>query len=98
MAEIKVPLEADYEAIALAAGAAPGTAMYWNDGTVKVPGVTKRALTAALKKYDHAAVVRRRKVAEAESNPASVEDQLTAMQGVIDKQQSEINALMKRTN
>ena len=98
MAEIKVPLEADYEAIALAAGAEPETAMYWNDGTVSVPGVTKSALNAALKKYDHAAVVRRRKVAEAESNPASVEDQLTAMQGVIDKQQAEIDELKSRIN
>ena len=59
-ATIKVPLEADYEGIALNAGAAPGTARYWNDGTVEVPDVSQTDLDAALANYDHAAVLARR--------------------------------------
>ena len=59
-ATIKVPLEADYEAIALDAGAAPGTARYWNDGTVVVPDVTQESLDAALGRYNHEVVLAKR--------------------------------------
>ena len=64
MSQIIVPLDADYECIALAAGAEPGIARYWNDGTLKVPGVSEDALFAALNLYDHMATLRARKLAE----------------------------------
>lgn len=53
-ATVIVPLEADYESIARSAGAEPGTARYWNDGRVEVPGVSQAVLDAALAAYDHA--------------------------------------------
>ena len=76
-ATINVPLEADYESIALDAGAQPGTARYWKDGTVQVPGVTQAALDAALARYDHAAVLARR---AAEAAKPTLEDRVAALE------------------
>lgn len=86
MAEIKVPFEADYESIALAAGAEPGTAMYWNDGTVRVPGVEQSSLNAALARYDHGEALQRRMDAEieAESKP-TLEERVDDMRKEIDE-------------
>ena len=81
MAAIIVPLEADYESIAIAAGAEPGTARYWNDGTVKVPNVSQEALDEALANYDHQAVLDRREAERVamESKP-TIEERLAALE------------------
>ncbi len=86
MAEIKVPLEADYEAIALAAGAMPGTARYWNDGTLIVPDIEQAALDSALKTYDHQDVLNRRKAALLENeNRPDIEQEIEALKARITK-------------
>lgn len=84
MAEIKVPLEADYEAIALSAGAAPGTARYWNDGTLIVPDIEQASLDSALKTYDHQDVLNRRKAALLENeNRPDIEQEIEALKARI---------------
>ena len=89
MAQIKVPLEADYESIALAAGAEPGTALYWNDGTVKVPGVSQKSLDEALANYDHQAVLDRREaeILAAENKP-TIEQEIDELKARITKMEN----------